>query len=89
MNRFMTGEQEKLLFQVVRAYVGEWGPDHVIISVPQAWSPHAIEPACHEQGSAGSECEPGLPKIEFSTEWSILVMAEHDLTRLEFRLDLQ
>jgi hypothetical protein len=35
---FQDPHDEEKLCQVLKAYVGEWGPENVIIAVPRCWS---------------------------------------------------
>ncbi|MBK9773449.1 MAG: hypothetical protein IPP57_21990 [Candidatus Obscuribacter sp.] len=53
MSMFTHPTDEEKLCQVLKAYVEEWGPENVIVSVPEHWSEYSA--------SNPAECAWSLP----------------------------
>jgi len=76
MSMFKNPKDEEKLCQVLRAYVEEWGPENVIVSVPEHWSDY----------SASSL---GRVRLEFTTSDSVSIRVEYDFIRVKYAVQLQ
>ena len=62
---FRDPKDEDRLCQVLHAYVAEWGPENVIVSVPAHWS-------------SFSNSTLGLVRLKFETEQRVAIRVEYD-----------
>ncbi|HEY9755455.1 MAG TPA: hypothetical protein V6C97_09860 [Oculatellaceae cyanobacterium] len=76
MSMFQDARDEDRLCQVLKAYVEEWGPENVIVSVPQHWSEYSTSTL-------------GRVRLEFSTENTVSIRVEYDFVRLIYDVQLQ
>jgi hypothetical protein len=70
-----TCDEEKLC-QVLKAYVEEWGPENVIVSVPRHWSEYSTSSL-------------GRVRLEFATRDTVSIRVEYDFVRLNYDVQLQ
>jgi hypothetical protein len=75
MSMFQDPKDEDRLCQVLKAYVEEWGPEHVVVSVPEHWSSYS-----------GNTL--GRVRLEFTTERSVCIRVEYDRVRLHYGVQL-
>jgi hypothetical protein len=75
MSMFQDPKDEDRLCQVLRAYVEEWGPEHVIVSVPEHWNEYSTSSL-------------GRVALEFTTENSVSIRVEYDFVRLIYDVHL-
>jgi hypothetical protein len=75
MSMFKHPADEENLCQVLKAYVEEWGPENVIVSVPEHWS-------------AYSSNSLGRVRLEFSTSNTVSIRVEYDFVRLSYNVNL-
>jgi len=72
---FINPQDEERICRVLRAYVEEWGPENVVVALPEAW--------------ANPNYSLGLTKLEFTTKDSISVRVEYDnMERLHYQVQL-
>jgi hypothetical protein len=76
MSIFKDPSDEERLCQVLKAYVEEWGPENVIVSVPNHWRDY----------STGTL---GRVRLEFSTENTVSIRVEYEVVRLTYNVQLQ
>jgi len=76
MRMFQYPNDEEKLCQDVKAYVEEWGPENVIVSVPRHWKEY-------------STSNLGRVRLEFATESTVSIRVEYDFVRLTFDVQLQ
>jgi hypothetical protein len=75
MSTFEDPKDEDRLCQVLRAYVEEWGPEHVIVSVPEHWREYSTTTL-------------GRVALEFVTENSVSIRVEYDFVRVIYEVHL-
>ena len=75
MSMFNHPRDEEKLCQVLKAYVEEWGPENVIVSVPEHWSEYSSNSL-------------GRVRLEFSTENTVSIIVEYDFVRLSYDVNL-
>jgi hypothetical protein len=75
MSMFQDPRDEDKLCQVLKAYVEEWGPEHVVVSVPIHWSQYS-----------GNTL--GRVRLEFSTESTVSIRVEYEMVRLNYDVRL-
>lgn len=73
---FKNSCDEEKLCQVLKAYVEEWGPENVIVSVPRHWSEYSTSSL-------------GRVRLEFATRDTVSIRVEYDFVRLNFDVQLQ
>ena len=76
MSMFQDPRDEERLCQVLKAYVEEWGPEHVFVSVPRHWREY-------------SSNNLGRVRLEFVTESVVSVRVEYEFVRLNYDVQLQ
>jgi hypothetical protein len=77
MSIFKNPTDEDRLCHVLKAYVEEWGPQHVIVSVPNKWSSYNTDSL-------------GLVRLEFCTADSVSIRVEYDKqVQLSYAVQLQ
>lgn len=76
MSMFQDPRDEDKLCQVLKAYVEEWGPENVIVSVPEHWSEYSTSTL-------------GRVRLEFSTENTVSIRVEYEAVRLIYDVQLQ
>lgn len=76
MSMFRNPDDEDKLCQVLKAYVEEWGPENVIVSVPSHWSEYSTNSL-------------GRVRLEFATENTVSIRVEYDFIRLKYDVALQ
>ncbi len=77
MSIFKNPTDEDRLCQILKAYVEEWGPQHVVVSVPHKWSNYNTDNL-------------GLVKLEFSTSDTVSIRVEYDkAVQLSYAIQLQ
>jgi RNase H-fold protein (predicted Holliday junction resolvase) len=76
MSIFQDPRDEEKLCQVLKAYVEEWGPENVVVSVPRHW----------EEYSTGNL---GRVKLEFTTDCTVSIRVEYEFVRLTYDVQLQ
>jgi hypothetical protein len=77
MSMFENPSDEDRICEILKAYVEEWGPEHVIVSVPQHWQE---EYGTHKLGRVA---------LEFATENSISISVEYDFVRVIYGMQLK
>ena len=75
MSMFTHPRDEEKLCQILKAYVEEWGPENVIVSVP-------------EHRSEYSASNLGRVRLEFATENTVSIRVEYDFVRLSYNVEL-
>jgi hypothetical protein len=75
MTMFRNPADEEKLCQVLKAYVEEWGPENVIVSVPEHWSEY-------------SASNLGRVRLEFATRNTVSIRVEYDAVRLSYDVNL-
>ncbi|HEY9871708.1 MAG TPA: hypothetical protein V6D08_21300 [Candidatus Obscuribacterales bacterium] len=76
MSMFQDPRDEEKLCQVLKAYVEEWGPENVIVSVPRHWREYSTNTL-------------GRVRLEFSTDNTVCIRVEYDFVRLTYDVQLQ
>jgi hypothetical protein len=76
MSMFKNPRDEEKLCQVLKAYVEEWGPENVIVSVPEHWSDYSTNSL-------------GRVRLEFATEDTVSIRVEYEFIRLKYDVQLQ
>jgi hypothetical protein len=76
MSMFQDPKDEDRLCQVLKAYVEEWGPENVVVSVPHHWSEYSTNTL-------------GRVRLEFATENTVSIRVEYDFVRLIYDVQLQ
>jgi hypothetical protein len=76
MSMFQDPDDEEKLCQVLKAYVEEWGPEAVIVSVPRHWKEYG-----------GSSL--GRVRLEFSTGNTVSIRVEYETVRINYDVQLQ
>jgi hypothetical protein len=76
MSMFRNPADEEKLCQVLKAYVEEWGPENVIVSVPKHWEEY-------------STSNLGRVRLEFDTDSTVSIRVEYDFVRLNYDVQLQ
>lgn len=76
MSMFTDPQDEEKLCQVLKAYVEEWGPENVVVSVPMHWREYS-----------GNTL--GRVRLEFTTERSVRIRVEYECVRLNYDVQLQ
>lgn len=72
---FQDPRDEEKLCQVLKAYVEEWGPENVVVSVPQHWCEYSTNTL-------------GRVRLEFSTANTVSIRVEYDFVRLNYDVQL-
>ncbi len=75
MSMFRNPADEDTLCQVLKAYVEEWGPENVIVSVPKQWMEYSANNL-------------GRVRLEFSTQDTVSIRVEYDFVRLKYDVAL-
>jgi hypothetical protein len=75
MSMFKNPTDEERLCQVLKAYVEEWGPENVIVSVPAHWSDYSSNSL-------------GRVRLEFTTNDVVSIKVEYDFVRLKYDVQL-
>jgi len=75
MSIFNDPADEQKLYQVLRAYVEEWGAENVVVSVPDYWS-------------AESENPLGAVRLEFSPDNALSVRVDYEQVSLSYGVNL-
>lgn len=76
MSMFQDPNDEEKLCQVLKAYVEEWGPENVVVSVPTHWREYS-----------GNSL--GRVRLEFSTRSTVSIRVEYECVRLNYDVQLQ
>lgn len=76
MSIFKNPQDEEKLCQVLKAFVEEWGPENVVVSVPRHWQDY----------STGNL---GRVRLEFGTTNTVSVRVEYEIVRLAYDVQLQ
>ncbi|MBY0547316.1 MAG: hypothetical protein K2W95_08495 [Candidatus Obscuribacterales bacterium] len=76
MSMFQDPNDEEKLCQVLKAYVEEWGPEAVIVSVPMHWK---------EYGGTSL----GRVRLEFTTDNTVSIKVEYETIRIAYDVQLQ
>jgi hypothetical protein len=76
MSMFSNPTDEERLCQVLKAYVEEWGPENVIVSVPRHWRSY-------------SNNSLGRVRLEFSTNDIVSIKAECGPAKVHYDVQLQ
>jgi RNase H-fold protein (predicted Holliday junction resolvase) len=76
MSIFKNPQDEEKLCQVLKAFVEEWGPENVVVSVPRHWQDY----------STGNL---GRVRLEFGTINTVSVRVEYEIVRLAYDVQLQ
>ena len=76
MSMFNDPKDEDKICDVLRAYVEEWGPEYVIVSVPKHWR----EFCPNNLGRVG---------LEFTTENTISIRVEYNLGKVIYDMQLK
>lgn len=77
MSIFKNPNDEDRLCHVLKAFVEEWGPQHVIVSVPDRWSNYNTDSF-------------GLVRLEFSTSDTVSIRVEYEnQVKLSYDVQLQ
>jgi hypothetical protein len=76
MSIFRDPKDEEKLCHVLKAYVEEWGPENVIVSVPSHWKEY----------STGTL---GRVRLEFTTANTVSIRVEYEVVRLTYDVQLQ
>ncbi|MBK9142836.1 MAG: hypothetical protein KC777_21775 [Cyanobacteria bacterium HKST-UBA02] len=75
MSMFRNPSDEDKLCQVLKAFVEEWGPENVIVSVPEHWANYSTNSL-------------GRVRLEFATQNTVSIRVEYDFVRLTYDVDL-
>ncbi len=73
---FQDPRDEEKLCQVLKAYVEEWGPESVIVCVPEQWKEY-------------SGTSLGRVRLEFDTCNTVSIKVEYQSVRLKYDVQLQ
>ena len=76
MSMFRDPRDEENLCHVLKAYVEEWGPESVIVSVPKHWKEYG-----------GSSL--GRVRLEFNTGNVVSIRVEYESVRINYDVQLQ
>jgi len=76
MSMFQDPRDEERLCQVLKAYVEEWGPENVIVSVPVHWRQYSGKSL-------------GRVRLEFTTDNTVSIRVEYEAVRLNYDVQLQ
>ena len=76
MSMFKDPSDEEKLCQVLKAYVEEWGPEHVVVSVPTHWREYS-----------GNSL--GRVRLEFTTCSTVSIRVEYEAVRINYDVQLQ
>ncbi len=77
MSIFKNPMDEDKLCQVLKAYVEEWGPEYVIVSVPHKWQNYSAENF-------------GLVRLEYATADTVSIRVDYEnKTQLAYAVQLQ
>lgn len=76
MSMFQDPRDEEKVCQVLKAYVEEWGPESVIVSVPKEWKAYG-----------GSNL--GKVRLEFTTTNTVSLRVEYQSVRINYDVQLQ
>ena len=77
MSIFKNPTDEDRLCHVLKAYVEEWGPENVVVSVPHKWSNYTADNF-------------GLVKLEYATADTVSIRVEYDNeVQLKYAVQLQ
>lgn len=76
MSMFNNPTDEERLCQVLKAYVEEWGPENVIVSVPRHWRSY-------------SNNSLGRVRLEFSTRDVVSIKVECGPAKVRYDVQLQ
>ena len=68
---FQNPQDETKFCHVLRAYVGEFGPENFVVSVPRDWKDYKLG-------------DLGIVRLEFATSNSVSVRVEWDRVRIIF-----
>ncbi len=72
---FQNATDEEKLCQILKAYVEEWGPENVIVSVPRHWESYSKDSL-------------GKVRLEFETENTVSIRVEYDFVRINYDVTL-
>ncbi len=75
MSIFLDPTDEERLCGVLKAYVEEWGPEYVVVSVPKEW---------HQYGTDSL----GRVRLEFATESSICISVHYESVKIDYSVQL-
>ena len=76
MSMFEDPRDGDRLCQVLKAYVGEFGPENVIVMVPKSWSGYRLNNL-------------GKVRLEFAQENAVSIRAECGVIRIAYRVQLR
>ena len=77
MSMFQDPNDEERLCQVLKAYVEEWGPENVVVSVPSQWRQYSGDNL-------------GRVRLEFTTDRTVSIRVEYQaVKRLNYDIQLQ
>jgi hypothetical protein len=76
MSMFKDPHDEEKLCQILKAYVEEWGPENVVVSVPNHWKEY-------------SGTSLGRVKLEFCTHSTVSIRVEYETVRINYDVQLQ
>ncbi len=76
MSMFQDPRDEEKLCQVLKAFVEEWGPENVVVSVPIHWREYS-----------GNTL--GRVRLEFVTDKTVSIRVEYETVRLNYDVHLQ
>ena len=71
----VSSDQKAELLRVLRAFIGEWGPESIVVSVPRNWErfgPDSLGPV----------------SLVYAGDDSIVIGVEHATARLTYRMML-
>lgn len=71
---FRDPHDEEKICQVLKAYVEEFGPEHVVVALPRAWN--------------NPDYSLGPTKLEFTTDGTIDVRVEYGPVQLSYKVQL-
>lgn len=74
MNLFPDPKDEERVCKVLKAYVEEYGPESVIVSVPKTWKDNGYNL--------------GRTRLEFTTTNTISVRVEYETVRLQYEITI-
>lgn len=72
---FQNATDEENLCLILKAYVEEWGPENVIVSVPEHWKAYSKESL-------------GKVRLEFATSNKVSIRVEYDFVRINYDVEL-
>lgn len=77
MSIFKNPTDENKICQVLKAFVEEWGPEYVVVSVPHKWRHYKADNF-------------GLVRLEYSTADTVSIRVEYEnKTQLAYAVELQ